>query len=143
MKTRTIAYWITTGLLAFAFLGGGLFDLSGSPEVDAQLAHLGYPAYLGPLLGAWKVLGALAILVPGLPRLKEWAYAGMMFDLTGAVASHAAVGDAFGQLVPPIVLLGVLAASWALRPAGRVLAASGETTTSKPLGLGIPQPQAA
>lgn len=122
MKTRTLAYWITTGLLAFAFAGGGLFDLSGSPEVAAQMSHLGYPLYLATLLGAWKVLGALAILAPGMPRLKEWAYAGMVFDLTGAVVSHAAVGDAIGQLVPPVVLLGVLAASWALRPAGRVLA---------------------
>jgi uncharacterized membrane protein YphA (DoxX/SURF4 family) len=143
MKTRTLAYWITTGLLAFAFLGGGLFDLSGSPEVDAQMAHLGYPAYLGPLLGVWKVLGALAILVPGMPRLKEWAYAGMMFDLSGAVVSHVAVGDAVAQFFPAIVLLGILAASWALRPAGRVLAGAKEESSTRPLGLGIRQPQAA
>ena len=121
MKTRTIAYWITTGLLAFAFLAGGLFDMSGSPEVAASLAHLGYPAYFATLLGAWKVLGGLAIVVPGMPRLKEWAYAGMVFDLTGAVVSHVAVGDAVAQLVAPVVLLGIVAASWALRPAGRVL----------------------
>lgn len=144
MKTRTIAYWITTGLLAFAFVGGGLFDLSGSPEIVAQMAHLGYPAYFAILLGAWKVLGGLAILAPGLPRLKEWAYAGMVFDLTGAVVSHAAVGDGFAQLVPALALLGVLAASWALRPAGRVLAGAQETASTKPLGLGIQrQPQAA
>lgn len=123
MKTRTVAYWITTALLAFAFAAGGLFDMSGSPEVAASLAHLGYPAYFATLLGAWKLLGALAIVVPGMPRLKEWAYAGMVFDLTGAVVSHVAVGDAVSQLVAPVVLLGVLAASWALRPAGRVLAA--------------------
>jgi uncharacterized membrane protein YphA (DoxX/SURF4 family) len=144
MKTRTLAYWITTGLLAFAFLGGGLLDLSGSPDVDAQMAHLGYPAYFAILLGAWKVLGALAILVPGLPRLKEWAYAGMVFDLTGAVVSHAAVGDAVAQLFPAIALLGILAASWALRPASRVLAGAKEQTSPRPLGLAIQrQPQAA
>jgi uncharacterized membrane protein YphA (DoxX/SURF4 family) len=123
MKTRTVAYWITTALLAFAFAAGGLFDMSGSPEVVGTMAHLGYPAYFATLLGAWKLLGALAIVVPGMPRLKEWAYAGMVFDLTGAVVSHVAVGDAVAQLVAPVVLLGVLAASWALRPAGRVLAA--------------------
>lgn len=122
MKTRTLAYWITTGLLAFAFAGGGLFDMSGSPELIAQFAHLGYPAYFATLLGAWKVLGALAILVPGMPRLKEWAYAGMVFDLTGAVVSHVAVGDPAANLVAPSVLLGLVAVSWALRPAGRTLA---------------------
>jgi uncharacterized membrane protein YphA (DoxX/SURF4 family) len=122
MKHRILAYWITTGLIAFAFVAGGIFDMSGSPEVVAQLAHLGYPAYLGMLLGVWKVLGALAIVAPGLPRLKEWAYAGMVFDLTGAVVSHVAVGDAVGQLVAPLGLLGLVAASWALRPAGRTLA---------------------
>lgn len=122
MKHRILAYWITTGLIAFAFVAGGIFDMSGSPEVVAQLAHLGYPAYLGMLLGVWKVLGALAIVAPGLPRLKEWAYAGMVFDLTGAVVSHVAVGDAVGQLVAPLGLLGLVAASWALRPASRTLA---------------------
>ncbi len=122
MKHRILAYWITTGLIAFAFVAGGIFDMSGSPEVVAQLAHLGYPAYLGMLLGVWKVLGALAIVAPGVPRLKEWAYAGMVFDLTGAVVSHVAVGDAVGQLVAPLGLLGLVAASWALRPAGRTLA---------------------
>lgn len=121
-KTRTLAYWITTGLLAFAFAGGGLFDMSGSPELVAQFAHLGYPAYFATLLGAWKVLGALAILVPGMPRLKEWAYAGMVFDLTGAVVSHVVVGDPAANLVAPSVLLGLVAVSWALRPAGRTLA---------------------
>jgi uncharacterized membrane protein YphA (DoxX/SURF4 family) len=142
LAPRTLAYWITTGLLAFAFLGGGVLDLSGSPDIEAQLAHLGYPAYLATLLGVWKVLGALAILAPGLPRLKEWAYAGMMFDLTGAVASHAAVGDGAAQLVAPIVLLGILAASWALRPAARTLA--GAQPQGKPRSLArLGQPQAA
>lgn len=122
MKIRTVAYWTATALVAFAFAAGGLFDLGGSPEIVAAMAHLGYPAYLATLLGAWKVLGALAIVVPGTPRLKEWAYAGMVFDLSGAVASHAAVGDGVDQLVAPLVLLGLVATSWALRPAGRVLA---------------------
>lgn len=142
MKSRAIVYWITTGLLAFAFAAGGLFDLSGSPEVTAQLAHLGYPAYLATLLGAWKVLGAIAILAPGMPRLKEWAYAGMVFDLTGAAVSHAAVGDPAANLVAPIVLLGILAASWALRPAGRALTSQAQESTS-PTFAGLRQPRAA
>ena len=142
MKPRNLAYWITTGLLAFVFVGGGLFDLSGSPDVATQLGHLGYPLYLATLLGVWKVLGGLAVLAPGMPRLKEWAYAGMMFDLTGAVVSHAAVGDAFAQIATPLVILGILAASWALRPADRTLAAPKKAAT-EPFAAGLRQPQAA
>jgi uncharacterized membrane protein YphA (DoxX/SURF4 family) len=123
MKARKIGYWVATALLAVAFLAGGVFDLGQSPAVAETLAHLGYPAYLATLLGTWKVLGALAVLAPGLPRLKEWAYAGMMFDLTGALVSHAAAGDGADKLMAPIVLLGVLGASWALRPETRKLGA--------------------
>jgi uncharacterized membrane protein YphA (DoxX/SURF4 family) len=123
MKARKIGYWVATALLAVAFLAGGVFDLGQSPAVGETLAHLGYPAYLALLLGAWKVLGALAVFAPGLPRLKEWAYAGMMFDLTGALVSHAAVSDGADKLMPPIVLLIVLGASWALRPERRKLGA--------------------
>ncbi|MCX4242288.1 DoxX family protein [Paraliomyxa miuraensis] len=124
MKHRKLAYWAATGLLALAFAAGGLFDLSASPEVVAMFAHLGYGAYVPLLLGVWKLLGAIAIVVPRMPRLKEWAYAGMVFDLTGAMVSHLAVGDAVGQLVAPLVLLGLVAASWALRPADRMLAST-------------------
>src|SRR5204862_592264 len=96
-------------------------DLLGPPNVTATMAHLGYPAYLASILGAWKVLGALAVLAPRWPRLKEWAYAGMMFDLTGAALSHGTRGDAVGVVITPLVLLALVAASWALRPQSRVL----------------------
>lgn len=129
MKHRTIVYWASTILLALAFLAGGLYELSATPDVIVMFAHLGYPAYIPVLLGAWKVLGALAILVPRTPRLKEWAYAGMVFDLTGAMVSHLFVGDAAGNLVAPLVLLGLVVVSWALRPADRMLAASSTTRT--------------
>jgi uncharacterized membrane protein YphA (DoxX/SURF4 family) len=122
MKANKIAYWTTTGIVAFAFLAGGLVDMSGAPNIAATMAHLGYPAYFATLLGAWKLLGALALVAPRLPRLKEWAYAGILFDLTGAAVSHAASGDGFGKIVTPLVVLGIAAASWALRPATRVLA---------------------
>ena len=140
MKTRTIAYWTTTALVAFAFAAGGIFDLSGAPEIMQTLDRLGYPAYLAPLLGTWKLLGVLAILAPGLPRLKEWAYAGMVFDITGAIVSHAAVGDPVAQLTAPIVLLGLIAASWALRPAGRTLVVPQEKPARSFAGeIGHPQ----
>jgi uncharacterized membrane protein YphA (DoxX/SURF4 family) len=123
MKTRTIAYWITTALVSLAFAAGGLADLSGAPEVMEGMKHLGYPAYVATILGVWKVLAPVALLAPRLPRLKEWAYAGIVFDLTGAAASHAAVGDDAGKIVAPLILAALAAASWALRPEDRRLKA--------------------
>ena len=85
------------------------------------LAHLGYPAYFSTILGAWKLLGAIAIVAPRYPRLKEWAYAGFFFDLTAAAISHAFVGDGVGDILAPLGFLALVAASWALRPASRRL----------------------
>ena len=116
-KFKTFAYWGATALTAFAFISGGLADLARGPAMVSGMAHLGYPSYFMLILGAWKVLGALAILAPRLPRLKEWAYAGIAFDLTGAALSHAAVGDPAAKVLVPLVILGIAAASWALRPA--------------------------
>jgi hypothetical protein len=121
VKTTKIGYWAATGLVALGFAFGGLADLSRSPDVLAGLAQLGYPAYLAVLLGVWKVLGAVAIVVPRFPRLKEWAYAGMFFDLSGAFFSHASVGDPAPKLIAPVVLLALLGASWALRDESRKL----------------------
>jgi hypothetical protein len=123
MKGKMIAYWITTGLVAF-FIGGG-----GAAQIAQYLGNrhgvvplLGYPMYFFGILGFWKVLGAIAILVPRFPLLKEWAYAGIFFDLTGAAASCAAVGGygAYGfHVIAPLVLAGLTVASWALRPESR------------------------
>ncbi len=123
MKGKAIGYWAATGLLAFAFAAGGLFDVMRSREVVDGFLHLGYPAYFPVIIGVWKLLAAPALLVPGLPRLKEWAYAGIFFDLTGAAASHLAAGDGAGKAIAPLILLGIAAASWALRPEGRTLRA--------------------
>lgn len=121
MNARNAGYWTTTTLIALAFLtGGAAYLLRVTPTVQG-MAALGYPAYFVTLLGIWKVLGGLAILAPRLPRLKEWAYAGIAFDLTGASFSHAAVGDPAAKVIVPLVLLGIAAASWALRPASRRL----------------------
>ena len=121
MNKQTIAYWLTTALVAFAFAAGGLVDVLGSPEVRSSLAHLGYPAYLALILGIWKLLGAVAVIAPRLPRLKEWAYAGMVFDLSGAAISHVALRDGASAVVTPLVLLALVLASWALRPENRKL----------------------
>ena len=120
-KTKKLGYWIATGLAGAGFAAGGLMDLAHGADVDATMVHLGYPVHLATLLGIWKVLGAIAILAPRLPRLKEWAYAGIAFDLTGAAWSHAQAGDGASAIVTPLVLLAIATASWALRPADRRL----------------------
>lgn len=91
------------------------------PQVLEGITHLGYPLHFVILLGIWKVLGGVAILLPGFALLKEWAYAGMIFDLTGAAAAHAASGDDLRHILVPLVLALLVVASWALRPEGRKL----------------------
>jgi hypothetical protein len=125
MKAKIVTYWTTTILVAF-FIGGGggaqIAQYLGKPHGVVPL--LGYPMYFFGILGFWKVLGAIAILVPRFPRLKEWAYAGIFFDLTGAAVSCAAVGGygvyAF-HVIAPLILTGLTVASWALRPEGRTI----------------------
>jgi uncharacterized membrane protein YphA (DoxX/SURF4 family) len=121
MKTRQIAYWVATGLTAFVFLAGGAGDLARPASLMEGMTHLGYPVYFVTILGVWKVLGGVAVLAPRTPRLKEWAYAGMLFDLTGAAGSHFAVGDPAGKIATPLILAGIVIASWALRPDSRKL----------------------
>ena len=136
MKRKMMGYWATTGLVAAAFLLGGVADLARGEQVVAGMSHLGYPLYVATILGVWKVLGAAALLAPRFPRLKEWAYAGMVFDLTGAAVSHAATGDPAANVATPLVLLGLVAASWALRPASRRLA------SAEPLAPAVAAPSA-
>jgi|SRR5688572_23548005 len=121
MRMRRIAYWVTTALTAFVFLSGGVADIVQPADVLKGMTDLGYTAYFTTILGVWKFLGGLTVLAPRLPRLKEWAYAGMFFDLSGASASHAAVGDPVAKIVTPLILLGIVMASWALRPESRKL----------------------
>jgi uncharacterized membrane protein YphA (DoxX/SURF4 family) len=123
MKTKPIVYWTLTILVAFFIGGGGLAQIwQYRVNPHGVVPELGYPMYFFAILGIWKVLGAIAILVPRFPRLKEWAYAGIFFDLTGAAASCAAVGGygAYGfHVIAPLVLTGFTLASWALRPESR------------------------
>src|ERR1700758_3621296 len=104
-------YWISTVLLATVLLFGGVMDVLHAPPVVQPISALGYPAYLATILGVWKLLGAAAIASPRLPRLKEWAYAGVLFDLTGAALSHGISGDPAAKVAVPLVLLGIAAAS--------------------------------
>ena len=124
-KSRTIVYWIMTALVAFFIGSGGIAQLMqyfASPH--AVVPVLGYPMYFFAILGFWKFFGALTILVPRFPRLKEWAYAGIFFDLTGAVASNAMSGGygAYGfHVIAPLIITGFMLASWVLRPSSRKL----------------------
>jgi len=122
MNARLATYWTATILISLAMLSGGVAYLCRVDEVVRGVAALGYPSYFVPMLGACKVLGALVLLAPRLPRLKEWAYAGIVINLAAAVVSHAALGDPAGKLIAPAVLLGITVISWALRPSSRYLA---------------------
>jgi len=123
-KLRTLGYWTATGVVALGFGFGALADLGAAADVIVSFSRLGYPGYLTALLGLWKALGVAAILAPLLERLKEWAYAGMFFDLTGGAASHALVRDPPAYVFAPLMLLGFVLASWALRPPSRKLASN-------------------
>ncbi|HTV16308.1 MAG TPA: DoxX family protein [Acidobacteriaceae bacterium] len=120
-RSRVILYWIATLLIAAEMVTGGTWDLVRTAYVRELMAHLGYPEYMLTILGAWKILGAIAILAPGFPRLKEWAYAGMIFDLTGAAASHLVCHDPGSKVVIPLTLSLIALLSWALRPSSRRL----------------------
>lgn len=118
---RHAIYWTATALLAMAFLSGGVRHLLQAPDVVSGIMALGYPLYFILLLGVWKLLGGIVILMPGLPRLKEWAYAGMFFDLTGAAVSHASMGSPTWHVFVTLTLAGVVLLSWYLRPESRRL----------------------
>ncbi|WP_437276021.1 DoxX family protein [Sorangium sp. So ce375] len=123
-RARVVAYWVTTGLVASSMVSGGVAHVLHAPASVDGFVRLGYPLHFVTLLGIWKILGALALLAPKFPRLKEWAYAGLVFDLTGAAFAWAAVGASdstsnAGHIVAPLVVLALAVTSWALRPDSR------------------------
>jgi len=118
-KRKLIWYWIITALLSFCIFIGGLFQTLQLKAVLEGFKPLGYPTYFISLIGIWKMLGVIAILIPKFKLLKEWAYAGIFFTMTGAVISHIASDDVKMQIVSPIVLAIFTLLSWYLRPADR------------------------
>ncbi|HYU10103.1 MAG TPA: DoxX family protein [Gemmatimonadales bacterium] len=123
MNSKGIGYWATTALVAFAVVSGGAAELARRPDNIEGLVKLGYPAYLATIIGFWKVLGGIAILAPRLPRLKEWAYAGIFFNMSGAAVSHAVSHDATWHVIVTASLAALALASWALRSQTRILGA--------------------
>jgi hypothetical protein len=120
-NTRSIGYWVTTGLLIFVLATGGVADLAHRGGTAAGMTELGYPTYVMTILGFWKVLGAMAIAAPRFPLVKEWAYAGAFFDLTGGFASHIGHRSAANHLIYTGFFAICVVMSWALRPANRKL----------------------
>ena len=120
-KTRKIIYWIATLWLSLGLAATGIGQLIGADGQGGadMMAKLGYPRYLMPLLGVWKILAVIALLIPKFSLLKEWAYAGFFFFFSGAVFSHLALGDAAIELFGPVLLLVLTGVSWYLRPANR------------------------
>ena len=119
-KRNKIIYWIATGLLALGMLQSGIFAVLRNKQWVDLVTSLGYPVYFLTILGVWKILGVIAILVPRFKLLKEWAYAGFFFAMTGAFASHLAVGDHNIQgLAGPFFQTVFILLSWHFRPADR------------------------
>ena len=127
-KRNKIIYWIATIWLALGMVSTGAVQLfkakEGQGGVD-MITHLGYPIYLITLLGTCKILGVVALLIPKFPLLKEWAYAGFFFVMSGAIFSHIAAGDSLMEIVPSLLLLILTVVSWYFRPVDRKIAALG------------------
>lgn len=120
-KRNKIIYWVATVWLSLGMLSTGIVQLIRMEEEVKSMDTLGYPNYLLSILGIWKILGILAILIPKFPLLKEWAYSGFFFVMTGAMVSHLAVGDEIITLFGPTLLLVLTIVSWYFRPPNRKL----------------------
>lgn len=118
-KRNKIIYWIATCWLALGMVSTGIVQLIKMKEEADMMAHLGYPLYFLTMLGVWKLLGTIAVLVPKFPLVKEWAYAGFFFAMSGAVFSHIASGDGFKELFGPVLLIVLTVVSWYFRPDDR------------------------
>ena len=117
----TRLYWTTTALITAECAGGGVADLLHSPPFYPVMIDLGYPPYLATIMGTAKLIAAVIIVVPALPRLKEWAYAGITVNLVGAIASHVAMHQSLSNAIAPGSFLLLTLASWATRPPSRTL----------------------
>jgi len=115
-KRNKIIYWIATIWLALGMVSTGVVQLIQMKEEVAMMEHLGYPLYFLTILGVWKILGVVVILIPRFPLMKEWAYAGFFFAMSGAILSHIAMGDGATELFGPTLLLILTVVSWYFRP---------------------------
>lgn len=112
MKRLNIFYWVFTGLLIPSLGYGSIMEVMGNPQSIEIITSLGYPAYLSPFLGVARILALIVIFSPKFSRLKEWAYAGLVFDIMGAIYSQIAIGNPLTYTIFPIIILGVIFASY-------------------------------
>lgn len=124
-KRNKIIYWIATIWLSLGMVATGAVQLfkgkAGQGGLD-MITHLGYPVYVLTLLGIWKILGVVAVLVPKFALLKEWAYAGFFFVMSGAIFSHLSIGDSVNEIFPSLLLLILTIISWYFRPtSGKII----------------------
>ncbi len=118
-KRDKIIYWISTIWLALGMTSTGIVQVIKMDEEVENFTQLGFPLYLMTLLGVWKILGVVAVLIPKFPLLKEWAYAGFFFAMSGAIVSHVASNDPINEIFPPLLLLVLTVVSWYFRPADK------------------------
>ena len=120
-KRNKIIYWVATLWLALGMTSTGIVQLLKIEEETTMMARLGYPVYFLTILGTWKILGVIAVLVPKFPLVKEWAYAGFFFAMSGAIISHLAEADPAKELFGPALLIVLTVTSWYFRPADRTV----------------------
>lgn len=129
MKRNKIIYWVATIWLALGLTSTAVVQLfqlkTDGPGSLENVVHMGFPAEVLLLLGVWKLLGVVALLMPRTPLLKEWAYAGIFFTVSGALYFHVRSGDGSGMIAPVLLYLVLIAASWYFRPADRTLVTTG------------------
>lgn len=120
-KRNEIIYWIATIWLSLGMLSTGIVQLLQTEEEVEMMTRLGYPVYFLTIIGVWKILGVIAVLIPKFPLLKEWAYAGFFIAMSGAISSHLISGDEAKDIFGPTLLLILTVVSWYFRPADRKL----------------------
>lgn len=120
-KARKIVYWFFTLWLSLGMASTAIVQLIKSAEEVGRITHLGYPVYFLTILGIWKILGVMTVLAPKLALLKEWAYAGFFFAMSGAAISHLALGDPVSEILPSLLLLTLTVISWYFRPESKRL----------------------
>ncbi len=138
MESRTIAYWVTTVLFSLVLGFSGTAHTLHLEFMVVNMTAMGFPLYFMTIIGVFKLLGVAALLAPGLPLLKEWAYAGFVFNLVGAAALHLFSGDEFSHWIRPLFALGLGVASYLLRPDSRRLNDSVRMGAAGRLGASAP-----
>lgn len=130
-----IIYWLFTLWLALGMTSSGIVQLLKMKEETDFIIQLGYPSYFLTILGVWKMLGVVAVLIPKFPLLKEWAYAGFFFTMSGAIFSHIAMGDPMSEIFPSLLLLTLTVISWYTRPADRKIKKLSTEQNEKEVGV--------